>query len=384
MKKIFAFFAAVILCLGLCADICALPEVDTALMSSALSVSARSALLMDADSGEILYRKNADAPMGMASTTKLMTAVVALSLCSPETVISIPAEAVGIEGSSVYLAEGEQLTLRQLLYALLLSSANDAATAIAVSVSGSVSDFADEMNAYAKGMGLTRTHFTNPHGLYDEEHYTTARELALIAREALKYELIAEIVSSKKATIPHDGDADRRLLVNHNKLLRSYEGAIGMKTGFTKRTGRCLVSAARRDGLTLIAVTLNAPDDWRDHTALLDYGFAHYERRLFYAAGAFCYALPLSDSEMSSVVLTNTEPLALTVKKSEPAHSCRVEATARFAVGEVKKGELFGRVTVTVGGQYVSSPLAFSESFEGKTLQKKGFFERIFTFFSID
>ena len=381
MKRLFTLFCALLLLAGFSTRIYALPQTAA---DSALSVSAKSAILINAEDGEIYYRKNADAPMGMASTTKLMTAIVALSLCDPDRVISVPREAVGTEGSSVYLVEGERLTLRELLYALLLSSANDAAVAIAVSLSGDIEGFADEMNAYAKRLGLTRTHFTNPHGLYDEGHYTTARELAMIAREALRYPLIEEIVSTQKATIPHSGEADKRLLVNHNKLLKSYDGAVGMKTGFTKKTGRCLVSAARRDGLTLIAVTLNAPDDWRDHTALLDYGFSNYERKLIYGAGDFSYSLPLSDSALDYAALTNSQPLYVTVKKGESDVRTTVEAPARFWVGEVKEGQSFGTVMLSVGERSVSSPLIFAESSSGKTVPKKGFFERIFTFFSTD
>ena len=381
MKRLFALFTALLILVGFSVQIYARPQLAEA---SAPNVSAKSAILINGEDGEIYYRKNADAPMGMASTTKLMTAIVALSMCDPDKVIAVPYEAVGTEGSSVYLVEGERLTLRELLCALLLSSANDAAVAIAVSLSGDIESFADEMNAYAKKLGLTRTHFTNPHGLYDEAHYTTARELAAIAREALKYPLIEEIVCSQKATIPHSGEADKRLLVNHNRLLKSYDGAIGMKTGFTKKTGRCLVSAARRGGLTLIAVTLNAPDDWRDHTALLDYGFENYEHRLLYSTGEFSYSLPLSDSSLERVALVNTQPLAICVKKGDEDVRITVEAPARFAVGEVKKGQIFGTVTVFASGKAVSSPLAFAEDSRGKTLPKKGFFERILTFFSTD
>lgn len=348
------------------------------------STSAESAILMDADSGRILYEKNAHKRMGMASTTKLMTALVALSLADKDRIISIPAEAVGIEGSSVYLVEGEKLTLEELILALLLSSANDAATAIAISLAGSEEAFADKMNEYARSLGLADTHFTNPHGLYSEEHYTTAKDLGVIAAEALKNETIRRIVATKKATIPHDGKADARLLVNHNRLLKSYDGAIGMKTGFTKATGRCLVSAAQRDGLTLICVTLNAPDDWRDHTAILDFGFENFERRIFYTASAFSYALPLCDSQRDSVSLTNTEPLSLTVRKGSEIDDLTVEAPFRFAVGSVRRGNFFGQVTVCADGQSVSSPLAFAESTTGNTRRRIGFFERIYTFFLPD
>ena len=383
MKKIFCISLALILFFLL--PFCAFAEsLYTKVSLSPPTVSARSALLMDADSGRILYEKNAHTRMGMASTTKLMTALVALSLSDKDRVISIPKEAVGIEGSSVYLVEGERLTLEELILALLLSSANDAATAIAISLAGSEDAFADKMNEYARSLGLTDTHFTNPHGLYCEDHYTTASELGIIAAEALKNETIRTIAATKKATIPHDGKADTRLLVNHNKLLRSYNGAIGMKTGFTKATGRCLVSAAERDGLTLICVTLNAPDDWRDHTALLDFGFDNFERRIFYAAGSFSYALPLCDSQRDSVTLTNTEPLSLTVRKGSEIRDIRVEAPFRFAIGSVRRGSFFGGVTICSDGQSAYSPLVFAENATGNTRRQIGFFERIYTFFLPD
>ena len=313
-----------------------------------------------------------------------MTAIVALDHLSPDTLITVPAEAVGVEGSSVYLIEGEKLTLYQLLCALLLSSANDAAVAIALSVSDSVDDFSQLMNEKARSMGLTDTNFVNPHGLYHEEHYTTARELALIAREALGYKEIAEIVKMKKTTVPYDGVADQRLLVNHNRLLSSYEGALGMKTGYTKKTGRTLVSAAEKEGLTLIAVTLNAPDDWRDHRAMLDYGFNSYKKVTLYETGEFCYELPLSNGERETVRLTNTEPLCVTVRKSEESYKITVEGCGHFLLAPVKKGEPFGAVLVEYGETVASASLEIAESVKGKTKPKISILERIKNFFSLD
>lgn len=380
MKKLFCLCLTALLILSACQGVIYAEAVSTA--ASVPVLSAECAVLIDAHSGRLLHGKNADKRMGMASTTKLMTALVALRLADKDTPISIPPEAVGVEGSSVYLVEGEVLTLYELLLALLLSSANDAAVAIAVALSGDIESFAEEMNAYAYELGLNNTHFTNPHGLFHEEHYTTAKELGAIALAVLQNDTLCQIVAMKKATIPHDGVKDKRLLVNHNKLLKSYEGAIGMKTGFTKRTGRCLVSAAQRDGLTLIAVTLNASDDWRDHTALLDYGFENFERRLLYPAGGFSYELPLSDGEQDSVCLTNTEPLFLTVQKGSEAVAVCVELPFRFGVGSVRRGDTCGRVRISADGCSVTSPLAFDESVKGRTKPHRGFFKRIFTFFS--
>lgn len=252
----------------------------TTVVSSAdsLSLSAKSAALYDSSSKSFLYTKNADVRLPMASTTKIMTALVAIESCPIDKDVLISDKAIGIEGSSLYLKKGEIMPMCDLLLGLMLRSANDAAAAIAYEISGSIEAFCDKMNEKAKELGLTDTHFTNPHGLDDEEHYTTARELALIAAAALENDTFREIVSSKKSTVTNS-DGEVRLLINHNKLLNMYDGAIGVKTGYTKRSGRSLVGAAERDGNSLISVTINAPDDWNDHKILLDYGFKKLEKQ---------------------------------------------------------------------------------------------------------
>ncbi|MBQ0124720.1 MAG: D-alanyl-D-alanine carboxypeptidase [Clostridiales bacterium] len=161
---------------------------------------------------------------------------------------------------------------------MMLQSANDAAAAIAYEIAGGISEFAEMMNAKARELGLENTHFSNPHGLDDTDHYTTARDLAALARYALENETFARIVSTKKITIKMHGGDTSRVLVNHNRLLRTYDDIIGVKTGYTKKCGRTLVSAAERDGVRLICVTLDDGDDWRDHRAMLDAGFDKYER----------------------------------------------------------------------------------------------------------
>ncbi len=335
------------------------------------SVSAQSAVLTDADSGAVLFEHNAHERMGMASTTKIMTALTALRLADPQMSVTVPKEAVGIEGSSIYLYEGEQMTLEQLLYALLLASANDAAAAIAIACAGSVEKFADEMNLYAEELGLTDTHFVNPHGLYDENHYTTAYDLAVISRAALQSSLLSRIFSAYKAELPFNGESNRRLVVNHNKLLRTYDGAIGIKTGYTKSTGRCLVSAAERDGLTLICVTLNAPDDWRDHTSLLDYGFENYENYVFADIGEFEYSMPIVGAERGSVTLTNTRPVSFTVKKGSSTNAkYTVEAVCRFLYAPVYQKGVYASLTVELDGIEASSPLAAAETAGTKKPQK--------------
>lgn len=382
MKKLCVLLLTLAVGLGFCVPTRATPAQSGA--SAPPSVSARSAALINASDGSVYFAHNADERLGPASTTKLMTALVVAERCSADEVVCISPDAVGIEGSSVYLVANERLTVRELLYALLLSSANDAAAALAIFAAGSVEDFCVLMNDRAHAMGLRDTRFTNPHGLYDEEHYTTARELALIAAEVLRIPLLREIVSTYKQTIPHDGIPDRRLLVNHNKLLRSYEGAIGMKTGFTKRTGRTLVSAAERDGLTLIAVTLDAPDDWRDHTAMLDWGFESYEVVTFAEAQGFSYSMPVIDGVRESVRVTNASALTLTLPKGYGAPEYTVESTWRFLPSSVSEGKTVGTLTLTCEGRSITSALVTAESVDRREPQRQSPWERLLNFFRIE
>lgn len=230
-------------------------------------VSAVAAILMDGETGEVLYEKNADRQMLIASTTKIMTGLVALEHDSPQKRITVKENHM-TEGSSMYLKVGEQVTVEELLYGLLLCSGNDAALALAEACSGSVEDFVAEMNSKAQALGMENTSFANPNGLDDENHYSTARDMARLAAYAAKNPGLMRIASTRQATIGN------RTMTNHNRLLRDMEGCIGLKTGFTKAAGRTLVSCAVRQGRLLVAVTLNDGDDWRDHAALYDYGFA--------------------------------------------------------------------------------------------------------------
>ena len=317
-------------------------SVQAAEMPSPPELSAQSAILIEAESGASILEKNPSIRLPMASTTKIMTALVALELASPDTVITVNSSAIGIEGSSIYLVEGEQLTLEELLYALLLESANDAAIAIAIGVCGSVEQFCERMNQKALQLGLCDTHFTNPHGLDDAEHYTTAHDLAQIARAALQNELIATIVATRKTTIPHAGEDGVRLLVNHNKLLRLCEDCIGVKTGYTSQSGRCLVSAAERNGVTVIAVTLNAPNDWNDHQALFEYGFSCYARTLLCSEGEFRIPIPVVGGKDSYVLACNMQALSATLPIN---YSIKLVYLHRaFEYSPICEGESLGRI----------------------------------------
>lgn len=343
-------------------------------------VSAKAAVLMESSTGRIISAKNADIRLPMASTTKIMTALVAIENCDISTVVTISPDAVGIEGSSVYLFEGEQLTLEDLLYALMLASANDAAAAIAIEVGGSIEGFAEMMNAKAREMGLSDTHFTNPHGLDDPEHYTTAAELAKIAAVAMQNEVFRTIVSTRKKTIPQNDGEGVRLLVNHNKLLNSYEGCIGVKTGFTKQSGRCLVSAAERDGIELIAVTLSAPDDWNDHKTMLDYGFSLYESRTLCGEGEFQYTMPVIGGGMDYVILKNEDAVTLVLPKNTPEVECTVELPS-FIYAPVSQGEQVGSLIYTVDGKIVAEMPIIASYAVDRAAYKKNFWERLSSLF---
>ena len=337
------------------------------------TASASCAALLDPVSGCFLLSKNADERRPMASTTKIMTALVVLTHCDLTDTVIVPREAVGVEGSSIYLFENEEITVETLLYALLLNSANDAAVALAIHAAGSVAAFADLMNEKAAALHLTSTHFTNPHGLYDEAHYTTARELALITAAALENEVFAKIVATKRYSVPQNGTDATRLFLNHNRLLRTYEGAIGVKTGFTKKSGRCLVSAATKNDLTLIAVTLDAPNDWQDHTAMLDWGFEEYE--------GFCplpevITLPVVGGVATEVTLDPDSTFSLTLPRAHAEITCTLEAP-RFLFAGFAAGKEVGRLVYRMDGKVIGTVSLKTASGVEKSSLHRTFFQRI-------
>ena len=233
--------------------------------------------LLDADSGEILYAENPDLPMEIASTTKILTAIVVIENADVFMTYTIPKAAVGIEGSSIYLREGEKWRVLDLLYGLMLRSGNDAATALAIATSGSIDGFVSLMNQTAKKIGATGSRFTNPHGLHDEEHYSTAVDMARITAYALRCPIFAAICKTKTHRCEKQGKdgTENVVFYNKNKLLYSYPDAIGVKTGYTKHSGRCLVSAAEREGVKLICVTINVYDTYGVSESLFEkYFFA--------------------------------------------------------------------------------------------------------------
>lgn len=263
--------------------------------AESVDVSAASAIVLEASTGRVLYEKNAHEKMPMASTTKVMTALVALDYGNLSDVVTVSKNASGVEGSSIWLSAGEKMTLSDMLYGLMLASGNDAAVAIAEHVGGSLDGFVELMNKKAQEIGAYNTHFANPNGLPAEGHYTTAFDLALICARAMQNENFCEIVKTQYKTLPWEGHEWDRVVKNKNKILWNYEGGNGIKTGYTKEAGKCLTAAAQRDSMQLVSVVLSAPDMFNDCMALMDYGFKNYNNRVIMEAGEYIGDVTVED-----------------------------------------------------------------------------------------
>ena len=338
----------------------------------ALDVSASGAILIDAVSGRVLWEHNAHEKRYIASITKLMTALVAVeSGHKMDEVVEIRQEHTGAEGSSMYLRAGERLTLEALMYGLLLASGNDAAVAIADYCGGSVEDFVQDMNRTAIRLGMKNTTFLNPNGLTQEGHVSTAADMAKLAAACMHSDVIAKIVGTRTITI------GGRTFTNHNKLLWRYEGCVGMKTGYTERAGRTLISCARRDGRLLVAVTLNAPDDWSDHTKMLDYGFSAYEDTLLSQAGQVRVRLPVLGSLLSFVSVEERDTLRYPLK---PGEQVRQEVSlVRWTQAPVQKGQTAGTVSYYLesGGLIGVCPLVYGNRVPLNVVTQSSLPERI-------
>ncbi len=349
----------------------------------ALDLSAHSAVLINQDDGSILYSKNEDIRLPMASTTKIMTALLALESGRLSDEVLITAESVGVEGSSIYLEKSDKITLESLVWALMLESANDAASSIAVFLGGSVEGFAEMMNDKAAELQLKNTHFTNPHGLYDEEHYTTAIDLARISAAAMDNELFSQIVATKKHTISFtsaQGEIKQRYLNNHNKMLNMYEGASGIKTGFTKKSGRCLVSAASRYGVELIAVTLSAPDDWKDHKSMLDYGFSLVERVELAKDGRYAFIMKSIGTKETDVVIKSREGLSVILRKCNGAERNISERVIlpKYFWRPVTYGEIVGYVEFYEENNKIGEVPLYAEQTTNRISYEDGLFGKLF------
>ena len=365
MKKVF-FLAVICLILVFCANF-PMPEV---LPTNALkqqtadyftekidySSSAKSAVLIDAKSGRILYEKNANQKLPMASTTKIMTAITVIENCDNlDEKITIDKKAVGTEGTSIYLQPNEKLTIRELLYGLMLRSGNDASVALAIAVGGSVENFCDMMNQTAKKIGVENSSFKNPHGLDTKDHYTTATDLAKITAYALENKDFAEIVKTKSITICKDEENTRHLL-NKNKLLASLDGCIGVKTGFTDDAGRCLVSACERDGLRLVCVVFNCGPMFEESKEMFEKAYEKFKMVEILPSYHFVKSASVENGDGDFVGLYTRKSFSLVLSSKEESNINVVFDAPDVLKAPVKNDEEVGKVEI-----YYNNHLIFEE-----------------------
>lgn len=335
----------------------------------ARAISAKKSILVDATTGRVLFEKDADSQSLIASTTKIMTALIICEQCNVLDRMQIPKEAVGIEGSSMYLQEGEVLTLQELLYGMMLHSGNDAAVALAIYCGGTVEGFAELMNDKARLLGMKNTHFVNPNGLDSPDHYSTARDLAILASYAMKNPIFAKTVSTKTVTI------GTRALCNHNKLLWKVEGADGVKTGYTKAAGRILVSSAVRQGRRLVAVTIDDGNDWADHAALLNDGFSRYQVCQIVKKGECLGSVEVFAGQESRVNVLAAQDFSYALAENEKPHIILSGQT--FAYAPVIEGKEAGYAYICIGDTAVGKiPVVYEKTVEQAVPEKKHFWEK--------
>lgn len=337
----------------------------------AAAISAQKAIVVDGQTGRVIYEKNADEKSLIASTTKIMTALLVCEQCNVLDRMRIPKEAVGIEGSSMYLQEGEVLTIQELLYGMMLSSGNDAATALAIYCGGTVEGFAEMMNDKARMLGMKNSHFVNPHGLDAENHYSTARDLAILAEFAMQNPIFAQTVGTKTVRVSN------RSLQNHNKLLWLLDGADGVKTGYTKAAGRILVSSASRCGRRVICVTINDPNDWADHQKLLLNALSAYTPVDIVSYGDVLGTLSVFGGQADAVRVLAAEDFSYALAEGEQISFALSQK--EFVYAPVVAGGHAGFAYVCVDGRAVGKvKVVFETTIEQTVPEKKPFWDRIF------
>lgn len=335
-----------------------------------LNLSGESYILMDCKTGRVLYEKNAHEQKPMASTTKIMTALVALENGNLEEQVTIDKNWVGVEGSSIYLKEGEVISLKDLLYGLLLRSGNDSAVAIASHVGETIEEFIELMNKKAQELGALNTNFMNPHGLHHDLHYSTAYDLALITRAAFSYEDFSNIVKSKSYISNRETD---NYFYNKNKTLWEYIGGDGVKTGYTTKSGRCLVSSATRNGMHLIAVSLKAGDWFNDNYKLLEYGFNNYKTYLIYDKGQFIKNVKIVNGDKEYVSLISGDSLIYPLSPEERSKiNIGFEIFNSFEV-PIEKGQILGHMSTYLDGKLIEKTNLVAKS----SIKKANLIERI-------
>lgn len=355
LKRFFVFILIIILLCG-------------SFSAQAIGVSARAAVVIDGISGKVLYSVNPNERLSMASTTKIMTALILCEQGDLNRQITVTEEMIRVEGTSMGLCVGLKVTFYDLLYGMLLSSGNDAANAAAVSIGGSMEAFVALMNNKAVAMGLKNTHFNTPSGLDGPTHYTTAYDLAMLTKEALKNEDFAKAAQTKSITLTYGGM--KHTLTNHNRLLSTYNGAVGVKTGFTKKSGRCLVSAARKNEGLIIAVTLNDGNDWQDHTAMLDYGFTCLSDEI-QSFPSKSYTVSVHGGEKDSISI-KSDKVAFRTAKGQIVTA--KEYILPFISAPVSVGEEIGYIEYFCGEELVAKQ-KLTASEQVNALPKAGFID---------
>lgn len=359
MKRTFARMAAALLAAVLFFSV----KVD--------ALSAEKLIVIDATTGRALYEKNADDRALIASTTKIMTALVVCEQCNVLDRMCIPKEAIGIEGSSMYLQTGEVLTIQELLYGLMLHSGNDAAVALAIYCGGTVEGFAELMNDKARQLGMYNTHFSNPHGLDAPDHFSTARDMAVLTAYAMKNPIFAKTVSTKSITIGN------RTLRNHNKLLWRVDGADGVKTGYTKKAGRILVSSATRQNRQIVVVTINAPNDWNDHAQLFEQGFSKYKIMHIVSKGDVLGTKMVIGGDDNLVELIADENFDYPLSPDENASL--VIQQPDFVYAPVVEGQTAGYAYVCIDGEVIGKILmVYGQTIEQVKPEKNVRWDRLF------
>ena len=334
-------------------------------------ISAGSAILLDGQTGRVIFEKQADKQSLIASTTKIMTALIVCEQVNVLDRVRIPPEAVGIEGSSIYLKSGEILTVQDLLYGLMLHSGNDAAIALAIYCGGTVEGFAELMNDKAHRLGLQNTHFVNPNGLDAPDHYSTAKDLAVLAAYAMDNPIFCKTVSTK--TIYAGG----RNLRNHNKLLWLLNGADGVKTGFTKKAGRILVSSCTRNNRRLICVTINDGNDWQDHKTLLESGFVNFSVQQIVNKGDCLGSVCVISGDAGKAELLATEDFSYALSDGE--HIEIVLSKPDFVYAPVAYGQNAGFAYVCLNGKPVGKiPLVYGQTVESIQTKEPSLWEKLF------
>lgn len=338
------------------------------------AISAQSAIVMEVQTGRILYARNIYNKLPMASTTKIMTALVALEKGNIKSIVKVPREAVGVEGSSIYLRYNEQISLEDLLYGLMLRSGNDAAVAIAYHISGSVEDFVKLMNKRAKEIGAKNTHFKNPHGLHDDNHYTTAYDLALITRTALLNAKFKEIVSTKKWVAKRDG---YNLFYNKNKTLSQFKGGDGVKIGYTRAAGRCLVSSATRNGMQLISVVLNDYNWFDDCHRLMEAAFNTYKPYEVLYKDKPIKSFNINKGQKKKSYLVSKKNITIPVSEREKEKVFTVFESNEVYNAPIKKDEVLGKAKIYVGDELIAT----TELIAKESVKKQSFMDYIIDIF---